>query len=141
MKEQFPMLYWRCTVGPRVHRVFSTMGLVLALVLVLALLAGGEGEIGGRFARALGKGSILVAFAAAYFGWALTRRATKDPVWAALVEKRIVRVYPFQASVDPCVGVETSGAEKLSVSCQNKEQQQKILDEFRATGSVQVTAQ
>lgn len=134
MQDQYPTLFERAKVRPRIHRVFSTGGFVLALGLVLALVATGDGEIGQRFSRALGKGILLIGFAGAYFGWALTLRATKDPAWAALIQNKIRRVYPIEAPNEPSVGVETESGEKLFVSCQTREQQQAILAEFRAGG-------
>jgi len=133
------MLFERCAVAPRIHRVFSTAGLALALGLVLALVAMGEGEVGARFSRAFGKGLILVVAAAGYFGFAITRRATKDPAWVALTAGTIQRVYPTGSDIEPCVGIETTSGEHVVVSCQNREQQQAIFDEFRAAGDVEIS--
>jgi len=49
MKAQFPTLFERANVGPRVHRIFSAAGLASASLLMLALIVVGEGEMGARF--------------------------------------------------------------------------------------------
>lgn len=134
MIERFPTLYERARVRPRVHRVFAAGGMLLALGLLGALIAVGDGDLGHRFARALGKGIVLIGFAGGYFVWSLTLRATKDPVWKALAEGRIRRAYPVHARNEPSVGVETDTGEALVVSCQTGEQQAGILAEFAAAG-------
>lgn len=146
MKTRYPTLFSRAKVRPRVHRVFAGMGFALAVGLLLALMAAGDGDPGQRFNRAFGKGILLIAFSCVYFGWALTLRATRDPVWAALSAGQIRRVYypyehanPSGTIIEPRVGVETVDGKKLVVECQTAEQQQAILEEFRAGGSVEVT--
>lgn len=140
MKDAYPMLFERVSVGPRVHKVFSSAGLAMALGLVLALVAVGDGELGQRFARAFGKGLILVVFAGAYFVFALTQSPKRDPAWKALVAGTIQRVSATGSEIEPCVAVETTGGERHVVSCQNKEQQAAIFDEFRRAGTVEVAA-
>lgn len=146
MKDRFPTLFARAGIAPRVHRVFGGIGFVLAVGLLLVLVAVGEGDLGQRFWRALGKGILLVGVSGAYLCWALTLRATRDPVWAALVAGRIKRVYPYVYKGatgnlnSPCVGVETTDGQTLSMECQKVEEQQAILAEFTAAGNVEVAA-
>ena len=138
MKARFPTLYARVTVGPRVHRIFSGIGFVLAVLLFVALIAVGDGDMSQRFSTAFGKGIILIVFAGGYFGYALSMRATKDPAWSALVEGRISRVSPWTyvsgAISEPQVKLELKDGATTSVSCQTLEQQQSILEEFRSAG-------